>query len=161
MGAGLGPALGAAIFWMYFPAILGQPVFGWLVDHYDRRIVLGLSSLASGLSILAYLVSSGWVSVAFLAVFGLFTFSGFPLFLSLAADYVPREAASLGNALVWGVGSGGGSVLGPLVVGVIIASDYGLLGLAFGVLAAVAIVSALGTALLPKKANADALPPAA
>ena len=160
-GAGLGPALGAAIFWMYFPAILGQPVFGWLVDHYDRRIVLGLSSLASGLSILAYLVSSGWVSVAFLAVFGLFTFSGFPLFLSLAADYVPREAASLGNALVWGVGSGGGSVLGPLVVGVIIASDYGLLGLAFGVLAAVAIVSALGTALLPKKANADALPPAA
>lgn len=160
-GAGLGAALGGAIGVMYVPAIFGQPVFGWLVDHYDRRMVLGLSSLASGLSVLAYLLSSGWASVAFLAIFGLFTFSGFPLFLSLAADYVPREAASLGNALVWGVGSSGGSVLGPLVVGVIIASDYGLLGIAFGVLAGVAFVSALGTALLPKKADMDVPPPAA
>ena len=157
-GAGLGPALGAAITAMYVPAIFGQPVFGWLVDHYDRRLVLGLSSLAAGLSILAYLFSAGWFSVVFLAAFGLFTFSGFPLFLSLAADYAPRDAASMGNALVWGVGSGGGSVLGPMVVGVIIASDYGLLGLAFGVLAAVAFVSALGTALLPRVGKRGSAP---
>ena len=158
-GAGLGQALGVAIAAMYTPAIFGQPVFGWLVDHYDRRVVLGLSSLASGVCILAYLFSTGWVSVAFLAAFGLFTFSGFPLFLSLAADYVPREAASMGNALVWGIGSGGGSVLGPIVVGGIIASDYGLLGLAFEVLAGVALVSALGTGLLPRKSTASGTPP--
>ncbi len=154
-GAGLSPLLGAAITAMYVPAIFGQPVFGWLVDHYDRRVVLGLSSLFSGLFILAYLVSSGWVSVIFLAAFGLFTFSGFPLFLSLAADYVPQEARSMGNALVWGVGSGGGSLVGPLVVGAIILADYALLGTAFEVLALVAFVSALGTALLPRKSKAD------
>lgn len=160
-GAGLGPLLGVAVTAMYVPAIFGQPVFGWLVDHYDRRLVLGLSSLASGLSILAYVVSTGWYAVAFLAAFGLFTFSGFPLFLSLAADYVPRESASMGNALVWGIGSGGGSVAGPIAVGVIIASDYALLGLAFEVLAVVAFVSALGTALLPRVRRPNTPQPAA
>lgn len=150
-GAGLTSLLGGTVTILYLPAIVGQPTFGWLVDHYDRRAVLGLSSVGSGLSILAYLVSSGWESVLFLALFGLFTFSGFPLFLSLAADYVPRSAASSGNALVWGLGASGGSVAGPLLVGAIIASDYGLLGVAFEVLAAVAFASALGTALLPKR----------
>lgn len=152
-GAGLGAVLGGSVTVMYVPAIFGQPVFGWLVDHYDRRLVLGLSSVASGLSILAYVLTEGWVSVLFLALFGLFTFSGFPLFLSLAGDYVPREAASMGNALVWGVGASGGSVVGPLVAGAIIVSDYALLGLAFEVLAAIALVSAVGTALLPRVAK--------
>lgn len=149
-GAGLSSLLGGLVTLVYLPAIAGQPVFGWLVDHYDRRLILGLSSVGSALSILAYLVSSGGLSLVFLVLFGLFTFSGFPLFLSLAADYVPREAASSGNALVWGLGASGGSVAGPLLVGAIIVSDYGLLGLAFEVLAAVALVSALGTALLPR-----------
>lgn len=149
-GAGLGAALGVIITTMYVAAIPGQPMFGWLVDHYDRRLILGLSSLGSAVSILAYLFTAGWVSLACLVLFGLFTFSGFPLFLSLAADYVPREASSMGNALVWGIGSSGGSLVGPLVAGMIAASDYALLGLAFEMLAAVALVSALGTVLLPK-----------
>lgn len=149
-GAGLTSVLGDTVTTMYVPAIFGQPVFGWLVDRFDRRLVLGLSSLASGMSILGYLFSGGWASLAFLALFGLFTFSGFPLFLSLAADYVPRDKASLGNAIVWGAGASGGSVAGPLVAGAIIASNYALLGLAFEVLAGVALVSAVGTALLPR-----------
>jgi MFS family permease len=149
-GAGLGAGLGLVITTMYAAAIPGQPMFGWLVDHYDRRLILGLSSVGSGLSILAYLFSEGWLSVVCLLLFGLFTFSGFPLFLSLAADYVPREAASSGNALVWGLGASGGSLFGPLVAGAIIVADYALLGLAFEVLAVVALVSAVGTALLPR-----------
>ena len=157
-GAGLGAALGGVVTAMYVPAIFGQPVFGWLVDHYDRRLVLGLSSAAAGLSILGYLATNDWTSVVYLALFGLFTFSGFPLFLSLAADYVPRDAASMGNALVWGVGASGGSVFGPLVAGAIIATDYSLLGLAFEVLAGVAILSAIGTLLLPRGSR-DPTPP--
>ncbi len=160
-GAGLGAGLGLVITTMYTAAIPGQPVFGWLVDHYDRRVILGLSSVGSGLSILAYLVSEGWVAVVFLVLFGLFTFSGFPLFLSLAADYVPREAASSGNALVWGLGASGGSLLGPLVAGAIILTDYALLDLAFTVLAAIALVSAVGTVLLPKPGRSETVPPPA
>ncbi len=153
-GVGLGAVLGVTVTTMYVPAIFGQPAWGWLVDHYDRRRVLGLSSAAAALSILGYVVTTGWESVVFLASFGLFTFSGFPLFLSLAADYVPRDAASAGNALVWGIGASGGSVIGPFVAGVISASDYGLLGLAFEVLAAIALVSAVGTTLLPRTRKA-------
>ena len=151
-GVGLGSLLGGTVTTMYVPAIFGQPVFGWLVDHYDRRVVLGLSSVGSGLSILGYVFAAGLGAVVFLALFGLFTFSGFPLFLSLAADYVPRGSSSVGNALVWGGGASGGSVAGPLLVGAIIASNYGLLGLAFEVLAGVAFVSAVSTALLPRVA---------
>lgn len=157
-GAGLGAILGGSITVMYVPAIFGQPVFGWLVDHYDRRLVLGLSSAASGLAILGYLVTADWLSVLFLALFGLFTFSGFPLFLSLAADYVPRDAASLGNALVWGIGASGGSVVGPLVAGAISAGGYRFLGWAFAVLAGVALASAVGTMLLPRMRKGDPHP---
>ncbi len=157
-GAGLGATLGATVTLMYVPAVFGQPVFGWLVDHYDRRLVLGLSSAASALSILIYVSMGGWVAVLFLALFGLFTFSGFPLFLSLASNYVPRDAASAGNALVWGIGASGGSVLGPLVVGALIVSDYARLGIAFEVLAAVALVSAVGTAFLPKVSKGGETP---
>ena len=156
-GAGLGAGLGLILSTMYLAAIPGQPMFGWLVDHYDRRVILGLSSVGSGLSILAYLFSEGWLSVLCLVLFGLFTFSGFPLFLSLAADYVPREAASSGNALVWGLGASGGSLFGPLLAGVIIVTDYALLGVAFEVLAAIALVSAVGTVLLPRVAQRDAI----
>lgn len=150
-GAGLGAILGGIITIMYVPAIFGQPAWGWLVDHYDRRVVLGLSSAAAAACLLAYVLTAGWVSILFLALFGLFTFSGFPLFLSLAADYVPRADASVGNALVWGVGASGGSVVGPLLVGAIIGADYARLGLAFEILAGVALVSAMGTALLPRQ----------
>lgn len=157
-GAGLGAVLGGIITIMYIPAIFGQPAWGWLVDHYDRRRVLGLSSAAAGVSLLAYVLSGGWLSILFLALFGLFTFSGFPLFLSLAADYVPRADASVGNALVWGIGASGGSVLGPLLVGAIIGTDYAQLGLAFEVLAGVALASAVGTALLPRKSQPGSSP---
>jgi len=152
-GAGLGASLGLVITTMYVAAIPGQPAFGWLVDHYDRRLVLGLSSVGSGLAMLGYLFSGGAAALVCLVLFGLFTFSGFPLFLSLAADYVPRDAASMGNALVWGLGASGGSLVGPLLAGVIIASDYALLGLAFEILAAVALVSAVMTVLLPRPAR--------
>ncbi len=157
-GAGLGAGLGLVISTMYTAAIPGQPMFGWLVDHYDRRWVLGMSSLGSGLAILGYLFTQGWLAVVWLVLFGLFTFSGFPLFLSLAADYVPRDAASSGNALVWGLGASGGSLVGPLVAGALIASDYGLLGTAFVVLAAVALVSAVGTLLLPRATEREPTP---
>ncbi len=149
-GAGLGAYLGALVTIMYVPAIFGQPVWGWLTDRYDRRLVLGLSSAAAAVSVLGFLGTAGWLSIVFLAAFGLFTFSGFPLFLSLAAEYVPADARSMGNALVWGGGASGGSVVGPLLVGAILLSDYAQLGLAFAVLAGVALTSAVMTGLLPK-----------
>jgi MFS family permease len=103
---------------MFATAIVGQPFFGWLLDRFDRRIILAASSAGSSLSILAYLYTNGLTELLMLALFGLFTFAAFPLFLSLASNYEPKGSSSLGNALVWGIGTSGGSVIGPLITGV-------------------------------------------
>jgi MFS family permease len=135
---------------MFATAIVGQPLFGWLLDRFDRRLILAVSSMGSGLSILAYLFTVGPAELVMLALFGLFTFAAFPLFLSLASNYEIEGSSSLGNALVWGVGNSGGSVIGPLITGAIVLSNYQRLGFAFEIMAAAIVVSAGGTLFLPQ-----------
>ena len=149
-GLGVSSDLGLAVTVMYAAAVIGQPLFGLLVDRLDKRWVLAASSLGSAAAILVYLAvsGSGWAGEGWLFVFGFFTFSGFPLLLSLVGDYVPRGGNSLANALVWGVGSTAGGALGPVLVGAIVGSDYSRLGFAFTLAAGAAVVSALATLLL-------------
>ncbi len=148
---GVSADLGLAVTIMYAAAIVGQPLFGLLVDRVDKRAVLGAASLGSAVSILGYLAAgTGPASEAWLFVFGFFTFSGFPLLISMVNDYVPRGANSLANALVWGVGSTAGGAVGPFLVGALIGSDYGRLGFAFVLCAAAAVVSALATVFVPR-----------
>jgi MFS family permease len=149
-GLGVSGALGLTLTVMYATAIIGQPFFGWLLDRFDRRIILMASSAGSGLSILAYLYTNGLMELLMLALFGLFTFAAFPLFLSLASNYEPKGSSSLGNALVWGIGSSGGSVVGPLITGALVLTNYQHLGFAFEVMVAAIMVSAAGTLLLPR-----------
>ena len=149
-GLGVSGALGLTLTVMYATAIVGQPFFGWLLDRFDRRIILATSSAGSGLSILAYLYTNGMMELLMLALFGLFTFAAFPLFLALASNYEPKGSSSLANALVWGIGTSGGSVLGPLITGSLVLTNYQHLGFAFEVMAAAIMVSAAGTLLLPR-----------
>ena len=158
-GPGVSVDLGLTLTVMYAAAVIGQPIFGLLVDRFEKRAVLGISSAGAAASILGYLAApAGPVGLAWLFVFGLFTFSGFPLLLSMAADYVPRGSSSLGNALVWGIGVGVGGAVGPLLTGLLIGSDYGRLGFAFTVLAGAALLSALATALIPRAARKTHMP---
>ena len=149
-GLGVSGALGLTLTVMFATAIIGQPIFGWLLDRFDRRIILAASSVGSGLSILAYLYTKGVMELLILAVFGLFTFAAFPLFLSLASDYEPEGSSSLGNALVWGIGNSGGSVIGPLITGALVLTNYQRLTFAFEVMAVGILISAIGTLLLPR-----------
>ena len=158
-GLGVSADLGLTLTVMYAAAVIGQPIFGLLVDRFEKRAVLGISSAGAAASILGYLAApAGPVGLAWLFVFGFFTFSGFPLLLSMAADYVPRGSSSLGNALVWGIGVGVGGAVGPLLTGLLIGSDYGRLGFAFTVLAGAALLSALATALIPRAARKTHMP---
>ncbi|MHB8324330.1 MAG: MFS transporter, partial [Candidatus Dormibacteria bacterium] len=84
--------------------------------------------------------------LALLGIFGLFTFSGFPLLMSLVADYVPKGTSSTANAFVWGLGATGGQAIGPLLVGVLALSSYSHLASSFEILALAAIAV---TVLLP------------
>ena len=154
-GLGVSADLGLAVTVMYAAAVIGQPLFGLLVDRLDKRWVLAAASLGSAASILLYLTvgGAGWAGEAWLFAFGFFTFSAFPLLLSLVGDYVPRGGTSLANALVWGFGSTAGGALGPVLVGAIVGSDYGRLGFAFTLAAGAAVVSAGATMLLRRPAR--------
>ena len=150
--AGLSTGLGWTVTVMYAGGIVGQPLFGVLADRFDKRFVLALDSLGSAVGIFLFLSTAGHGAAALLAlaVFGLFTFSGFPLLMSLVADYVPRASSTTGNALVWGVGSTGGQALGPLAVSLLMGGSHAHLGLAFAVLGAVAAATVVGTPLLQR-----------
>ncbi|MEM0320839.1 MAG: MFS transporter [Thermoprotei archaeon] len=149
-GLGFNSILGVSLTLMYAAGIVGQLVFGLMVERFEKRGVLAIAFLGSALSLLGFLLSGGYISAAFLFFFGFFTFSGFPLFLSLAGDYAPRGSSSVGNALVWGVGISGGNVLAPIVAAAISAGNYSLLGEAFLWLAVMNIVITPLLLLLPK-----------
>jgi MFS family permease len=150
-GLGISGALGLALTIMYGTAIVGQPLLGWLLDRFDRRVILAITSAGAGLTISGYLlIRSASLELVLLALFGLFTFAAFPLLFSLSSIYVSKESSSLGNALIWGLGTGGGNVLGPLATGMIVLGNYARLGLAFEVMAIIALLSAIVTVLLPK-----------
>ncbi|MGP8158366.1 MAG: MFS transporter [Thermoplasmata archaeon] len=157
-GLGISTSLGFALSGMYAASILGQPLFGFLVDRFEKRLILAISIVGSALSIFGYLFVSGAWNTVLLALIGLFTFSGFPLFLSLASDYVPRRASSLSNALVWSLGVNGGGVVGPALVGIVVVSGYAGYTTAFEVMAVLALVSAVMILLLrsPPKSSKTA-----
>lgn len=161
-GLGVSAGLGLAVTIMYAAAIVGQPIFGLMVDRFDRRWILAISSLGSVVSILGYLSFSGagFVGEAWLFAFGFFTFSGFPQFLSLVRDYVPPGSSSLANAMVWGVGSTTGNAIGPVLIGALAGGVYQNLGFAFTVAASAAVLSALGTMLLRRPDRVAGMPPA-
>ncbi len=155
---GLSSHLGYTVTIMYAGGILGQPIFGQLVDRFDKRVVLSANSILSAISILAYINLSGAGAIVSLIFFGFFTFSGFPLLLSLVSDYVPKGSSSVGNALVWGLGSTGGQALGPLVVGLLIFGSYANLSTVFAIMAGVAALTILATPLMAKTEKHGKMP---
>ncbi len=155
---GVSSHLGYTVTLMYAGGVVGQPLFGQLVDRFDKRLVLSLNSLLSALSIIAYIATSGAASMVALVFFGFFTFAGFPLLLSLVSDYVPKGSSSTGNALVWGLGSTGGQAMGPLVVGLLTFGSYSRLTTAFAIMAVIAALTVLGTPLLAKSENRTKMP---
>ncbi len=153
--AGISTGLGMTVTVMYAGGIIGQPIFGLLADRFDKRVVLAIDSLGSALGIFLFLATSGTGAEALvaLALFGLFTFSGFPLLLSLVADYVPRGSFATGNAVVWGIGSTGGQALGPITASLLTGGSHTNLGMAFAILGAVAAATVLATPLLKRTAG--------
>ena len=157
-GVGVTGSLGLSLTLMYGAAIVGQPIFGLLADRFNKRLILGVGTVGIAASIFGYVSTTGIAEQTFLILFGFFTFSGFPLLMSLVSDYVPRGSFSSGNALVWGLGVTGGAILGPLIVGAILLPDYSNMGFVFGLMAAGALVAAVGTVFLAKTQTKGKMP---
>jgi MFS transporter, FSR family, fosmidomycin resistance protein len=149
-GLGLSSGLGLTLTVMAVGSIVGQPIFGWLQERIDARLLLGISIAGTGLSVLGYLFTAHIVALAMISLFGFFTYAAFPLLFSLSSLYVDEESSSLANAIVWGLGLSGGSVIGPLIMGAFVVSGYGALSFALEVMAVTVFVSAVGTVFLPK-----------
>jgi MFS family permease len=158
-GLGITSSLGFALTGMYAASIVSQPFFGYLVDRFQKKRVLAFSIAGCALSIFGYLISSGILDVVLLVVLGFFTFSNFPIFLSLASEYVPRRSSSLSNALVWSLGVNGGGVVGPAVVGALALSGYTSWTTAFGFMAVMALLAAAMTSVLRRPARELELKP--
>jgi FSR family fosmidomycin resistance protein-like MFS transporter len=150
-GFGIGTLLGAAVSAMYAPAIPGQPFFGFLADRLDRRVVVAISGVGAGGSILGYVLAGGIEGIALLVLFGFFSFTAFPLLLSLASNYTSEGSRSLGNSLIWGLGVTAGNSLGPAIVYALTGNDYARLGGSFEIMALLAVVSGLAALLIPKR----------
>jgi len=92
----------------------GQIIFGHFSDVH-RTASLAVNTAGQSISIIFYLytLSNPIISVTCLALFGFFTYSSYPVFLSAVSDSVPSKFLSLSNAIVWGVGVLGGNSNAP------------------------------------------------
>jgi MFS transporter, FSR family, fosmidomycin resistance protein len=100
--------------------IVGQPLFGSLSDRFGRLNMIGVTSLGCVLSVLLLSLSSTnfWLTETSLALLGMFSYTGFPLFLGLTGLIAPKGGVTLANSIVWGFGMIGGGVVGPVLAGI-------------------------------------------
>jgi MFS family permease len=132
----------------------GQIIFGQFSDKH-RVASLAVNTAGQSLAIILYLytLSNPIIAVTCLALFGFFTYSSYPVFISAVSDSVPPRFLSLSNAIVWGVGILAGNSIGPLVVGLAVGTNLSLLPTVFLVLAVVSGLSTALVALLPRRSQ--------
>jgi FSR family fosmidomycin resistance protein-like MFS transporter len=132
--------------------VLGQLAFGTLADNLGRRLALGISTIGSSVAILLLLETNNiYLQLSLLALFGFFVFTQFPLLMPLSSNAVPKEAVTLSNSIVWGIGNSGGNSLGPFLVGLLATPFFlGSLNGAFFVVAIISLVSAPMLTFVPE-----------
>lgn len=157
-GVNIGATLGIVLTVMYASAIVGQPLFGILVDKIDKRLLLAISSLGTAGAMFAYMHTSGTIEIFMLTLFGFFTFSGFPLTMSLVSDHSPRSGSSFTNSIVWGFGNSGGMILGPVIAGAIILNNYSRIPISFNVMIILSVLVAFIAIALPKAEKKGGMP---
>jgi sugar phosphate permease len=132
----------------------GQIIFGHFSDIH-RKASLAVNTAGQSLSIIFYLytLSNPIIAVICLALFGFFTYSNYPVYLSAVSDIVPPRFLSLSNAIVWGVGVLGGNSVGPLIVGLAVGTNLSLLPSIFLTLAIVSGLSTVLVVFLPRRSQ--------
>jgi FSR family fosmidomycin resistance protein-like MFS transporter len=140
--------LGLAVAIMPAMGIFSQPSFGYVSDHLGRRLALGITGVGVAVALLLFLsVRSLFLGEVFLAMFGFFNFTSFPVVLGLATEIAPEGAKTITSSIVWGVGTTGGGALGPILVAVL--ALPGVLGTLSNSFYVVTLITLTSVALLP------------
>ncbi len=88
------------------PAVLGQPVFGYLTTKRGGKFTVGITSVFTFIFFVIFLSTKNvlllTISYAFIAFFML---TGFSITLDYAYQLVPRRYYSSAYSLVWGIGN--------------------------------------------------------
>ncbi|HXQ93244.1 MAG TPA: MFS transporter [Nitrososphaerales archaeon] len=133
--------------------IVGQPLFGSLSDRFGRRLMIGITSFGCVAAVLLLSISSTnfWLTELSLALLGLFSYTGFPLFLGLTGQIAPKGGVTQANSIVWGFGMIGGGILGPIIVGVLSGPSFlGSLNQSFLFLSGLGVISLAFLPFVPK-----------
>jgi FSR family fosmidomycin resistance protein-like MFS transporter len=147
-GISYGIGLGLAFSLILALPVPAQFVFGSIADRFGRRLALGITTVGSAGSILLLLLTqNAFIQIALFSLFAFFAFTQFPLLMPLARNAVPKEAATMSNSIVWGIGNSGGGAFGPFLVGLLAAPSF--LGSLNGAFAIIALICLLSVATMP------------
>ncbi len=127
--------------------ILSQLLFGYLQTRLGAKKGLTMSNLGGVIVLFVFsLTTTPSLVVVSLVVFGLFSYSAFPLLLGAVQDLTELGEMTSGSAIVWGIGNSSGSAAAPLLVGALALLYSG--SLVAGFLASAAI-GTLSIVLMP------------
>ena len=122
--------------------ILSQLLFGYLQTRLGARKALTISNVGGVIVLLVFSITTiPSVVVLSLLVFGLFSYSAFPLLLGAVQDLTELDEMTSGSAIVWGIGNSSGSAMAPLLVGGLALLYSGSLVAGFLASAAIGVLS--------------------
>jgi len=133
---GSGRALGVLMLCYTGPILIGGLVAGWLLDRFDRRVVMLLDNAIRGIAValIPLLHVTGrlelWHLYAVAGVYGLLMMISLAGGPSLIPSIVPADALSTANALEmlgWTIGGIAGPALAGLLIGAIGAANVVLI----------------------------------
>jgi MFS family permease len=128
--------------------IVSQLIFGYLEDHLGNRLALGLSNAGGVIVLFGFVFSRNPIlTETMLLLFGLFSYSAFPLLLGLVHQLVPANEMTSAGSIVWGIGNTSGGAVAPLLIGAL-ALPWLFGSLVSGFLAA-AILGIVSIVLMP------------
>jgi DHA3 family macrolide efflux protein-like MFS transporter len=143
-------ALALTGFFFVTPMLILSPIAGAMVDRYDRRWMMILSDLASGVTTIAVLLLyvSGQLEVWHLfvtnAVSGAFQTFQWPAYSAAITLMLPKEQYARASAMLELAGSGS-QIFAPMLAGALLA-PLGLVGIL--IIDIVTFVVAIGTLLI-------------
>ena len=125
--------------------IVSTILFGYMQDRLGPKISLTVSNFGGVLVLFIFTASSDPLTVgSAVLVFGLFSYSAFPLLLGLVHSMTDFDEMTSASSIVWGIGTNGGAAVAPLVIGALaLPSAFGTLTAGFMAAAAIGVLSVI------------------